>query len=66
MHETYSPLIKSYALPPYPPAPTPKPVVLTPKWFKSLKPERPLLPLFLQFRFPYNLVRFALFACLGA
>ncbi|KAJ6581475.1 putative serine esterase-domain-containing protein [Mycena capillaripes] len=58
--EQYASLISSYSLPPVPPPPTPKPMVLSPSWFKSLKPRRPFLPPFLQFRFPINLVMYTL------
>jgi hypothetical protein len=36
--------------------PTPKPVVLSPSWFRGLKSGPPLLPPFLQYRFPLNIV----------
>ncbi|KAJ6493567.1 DUF676-domain-containing protein [Mycena vitilis] len=58
--DQYDTLIKSYSLPPVPPPATPKPTVLSPSWFKSLKPSRPFLPPFLQFRFPLNLVMYTL------
>ncbi|KAF7356616.1 DUF676-domain-containing protein [Mycena venus] len=58
--EQYKHLIKSYSLPPVPPPATPKPTVLSPSWFKSLKPTRPFLPPFLQFRFPINIALYAL------
>ncbi|KAJ7890560.1 DUF676-domain-containing protein [Mycena olivaceomarginata] len=51
---------KSYSVPPFPPPPSPKPTVLSPSWFKSLKPSRPFLPPFLQFRFPINIVLYAI------
>ncbi|KAJ7504406.1 DUF676-domain-containing protein [Mycena galericulata] len=52
--EHYAPLIKSYTIPPVPPPQTPKPIVLSPAWFKTIKPLP--LPPFLTFRFPLNLV----------
>ncbi|KAJ7115950.1 putative serine esterase-domain-containing protein [Mycena epipterygia] len=52
----YAPLIKAYTLPPVPPPPALKPMVLSPSWFRELKPARPVLPPVLQFRFPFNLV----------
>ncbi|KAJ7442260.1 DUF676-domain-containing protein [Mycena latifolia] len=55
LDEKYTPLIKSYTLPPVPPTLPPKPMVLSPSWFRQLKPSRPLLPPFLQFRFPLNI-----------
>ncbi|KAJ7180653.1 DUF676-domain-containing protein [Mycena filopes] len=58
--EEYPHLIKSYSLPPVPPPVTPKPTVLSPTWFKSLKPSRPFLPPFLQFRFPMNIALYAM------
>ncbi|KAJ7091355.1 DUF676-domain-containing protein [Mycena belliarum] len=60
LDEQYAPLIKSYSLPPVPPAPTPKPAVLSPSWFKQLAPGRPMLPPFLRFRFPLNIVFYAM------
>ncbi|KAJ7155405.1 DUF676-domain-containing protein [Mycena crocata] len=54
--EKYQPLIKSYTLPPVPPPRTPKPMVLSPSWFRDRKPSRPFLPPFLQFRFPLNIL----------
>ncbi|KAJ6462634.1 DUF676-domain-containing protein [Mycena vitilis] len=58
--DQYDTLMKSYSLPPVPPPATPKPTVLSPSWLKSLKPSRPFLPPFLQFRFPLNLVMYTL------
>ncbi|KAL0577306.1 hypothetical protein V5O48_004699 [Marasmius crinis-equi] len=63
--EDYPRVIKSYSLPPVPPAPTPKPIVLSKNWFeqrktKNSKPKRPILPPFLRFRFPLNIVFYAL------
>ncbi|KAI0695350.1 DUF676-domain-containing protein [Cerioporus squamosus] len=37
-------------------APPPKPRALSREWFKSLKPDRPLLPPALQFKFPFNIL----------
>nr|GAT45193.1 predicted protein [Mycena chlorophos] len=55
--EKYSPRVASIRLPDVPPTPTPKPTVLSPKWFKSFTNiKRPPLPPFLQFRFPFNYV----------
>ncbi|TBU40555.1 putative serine esterase-domain-containing protein [Dichomitus squalens] len=53
--EKYSPILKSYT-PSTVVEPRPKPRVFTPQWFKSLKPERPLLPPALQFAFPFNIL----------
>ncbi|KAF8966350.1 lipid particle protein [Flammula alnicola] len=58
--ENYSRIIREYTLPEVPPPKPPKPTVLTPDWFKSLKPSRPIVPPFLQFRFPLNLVLYSL------
>ena len=58
--EKYSPIIKSYTQPTMV-GPPPKPRVFSSKWFKSLKPDRPLLPPALQFAFPFNVVREARF-----
>ncbi|KAJ6591588.1 DUF676-domain-containing protein [Mycena vulgaris] len=60
LDEKYSPLIKSYTLPPVPPPPAPKPMVLSPSWFRQRKPSRPLLPPFLQFRFPLNILLYTM------
>ncbi|KAF8216474.1 putative serine esterase-domain-containing protein [Mycena galopus ATCC 62051] len=60
MDEQYDRIIKTYSVPPVPPPVTPKPTVLSPSWFKSLKPTRPFLPPFLQFRFPINIVMYVL------
>lgn len=62
LDEAYSPLMASYSLPPVPPPRTPRPVLLSPGWFRSLKPERPFLPPFLQVRFPFNIVCVAAFS----
>ncbi|KAJ7668317.1 putative serine esterase-domain-containing protein [Mycena rosella] len=56
LDEKYAPIIKSYTLPPVPPTPAPKPSILSPSWFRQLKPSRPILPPLLQFRFPLNIV----------
>ncbi|KAK1236213.1 hypothetical protein PQX77_000534 [Marasmius sp. AFHP31] len=60
--DKYSRVISSYSLPPVPPAPTPKPTVLTKDWFEQrrTKPKRPFLPPFLRFRFPVNILFYAL------
>ncbi|KAJ7623235.1 lipid particle protein [Roridomyces roridus] len=58
-YEDYPCLIKSYDIPDIPPAPTPKPLVLSPSWFRSRKPRRSWLPPPLQYRFPFNLVLYA-------
>jgi len=60
LDEEYSPLIKSYFLPPVPPPRAPKPAILSLGWFRSLKPKRPLLPPVFQVRFPFNLAIYAL------
>ncbi|KAG6914058.1 hypothetical protein DXG01_002735 [Tephrocybe rancida] len=54
--EEFSVLIRSFEVPAVPPAPTPRPLMLTPEWFRTRKPSKPLLPPFLQLRFPFNLV----------
>ncbi|KAG6868194.1 hypothetical protein C0993_006407 [Termitomyces sp. T159_Od127] len=54
--EDYPILIKSFEVPPTPPTPAPKPMMLSPDWWRTLKPKRPLLPPALQLRFPFNLV----------
>jgi len=62
--EKYSPIIESWNLPTHPPVPTPKPKLLSREWFRSRKTDpkqdRPLLPPFLQFRFPLNILFYAL------
>ncbi|ESK84109.1 lipid particle protein [Moniliophthora roreri MCA 2997] len=60
LDENYKPIIKSYSLPPVPPAPTPKPVILSPSWFQQRKNKKPSLPPFLKFRFPLNIVFYAM------
>ncbi|KAG6829371.1 hypothetical protein H0H87_011607 [Tephrocybe sp. NHM501043] len=55
-HEEYPFVIKSYDVPAVPPVPTPKPIMLSPEWFRTRKPNKPLLPPALQLRFPLNLV----------
>ncbi|KAG5637684.1 hypothetical protein H0H81_003600 [Sphagnurus paluster] len=60
LDDKYSPLIKAYDLPDIPPAPTPKPIILSPDWFRNRKPSRPFLPPFLQLRFPLNIVIYSL------
>ncbi|RDB15767.1 hypothetical protein Hypma_003722 [Hypsizygus marmoreus] len=59
-HEQYGVLIKSFAVPSIPPPPTPKPIILSPTWFRTRRPGRPLLPPVLQLRFPLNIVLYAL------
>ncbi|KAJ7066600.1 putative serine esterase-domain-containing protein [Mycena amicta] len=54
--EKYSPRVLSYHVPEVPPPPSSKPTLFTPKWFKSVKFNRPPLPPFLNFRFPFNYV----------
>ncbi|KAJ8490028.1 hypothetical protein ONZ45_g13353 [Pleurotus djamor] len=56
LHEKYRPIIQSLTYPPSPPPPAPSPALFSRAWFRRLKPSRPLLPPFLQFRFPLNLV----------
>ncbi|KAJ7907692.1 DUF676-domain-containing protein [Mycena leptocephala] len=56
MDEEYAHLIKSYSVPPVPPPALPKPMVLSPSWFRGHKPSRPFLPPSLQFRFPINIL----------
>ncbi|KAJ6518780.1 DUF676-domain-containing protein [Mycena sanguinolenta] len=58
MNEQYTRLIKSYSVPPVPPPATPKPTVLSPAWFRGFRPTRPMLPPFLQFRFPFNIAMY--------
>ncbi|KAF8882877.1 putative serine esterase-domain-containing protein [Infundibulicybe gibba] len=58
--EQYTPLVKSYNLPSVPPPREARPVILSPQWFRRHKPGRPLLPPLLQFRFPFNLVVYAM------
>jgi hypothetical protein len=58
--EKYSCVVQDYALPSVPPPKPPKPTVLTADWFQSFKPSRPIMPPFLQFRFPLNLVVYTL------
>ncbi|GLB43424.1 putative lipid particle protein [Lyophyllum shimeji] len=60
LDEEYSPLIKSFEVPAIPPAPIPKPTMLSPQWFRSRKPARPFLPPALQMRFPLNIVLYSL------
>ncbi|TFK88437.1 DUF676-domain-containing protein [Polyporus arcularius HHB13444] len=55
LDEKYSPIVKSYSYPTDVALP-PKPRALSREWFKSLKPDRPLLPPALQFRFPLNIL----------
>lgn len=59
LYEEYSLLVKDHAVPPVPPSPTPKPLVLSPEWFRGRKKahQRTFLPPLLQLRFPLNLVR---------
>ncbi|KDQ09775.1 hypothetical protein BOTBODRAFT_36765 [Botryobasidium botryosum FD-172 SS1] len=52
----YSPLIESFTTPDIPPPPPSPPRVFTGAWFRSLKPNRPILPPFLQKPFPLNIV----------
>ncbi|KAL7280725.1 hypothetical protein ACG7TL_005667 [Trametes sanguinea] len=59
LDEEYKPIIKSYTIPTSVVRP-PKARPLTADWFKSLKPNRPLLPPALQFSFPYNVLIYAL------
>ncbi|PPQ98932.1 hypothetical protein CVT24_003559 [Panaeolus cyanescens] len=55
MKEKYPCLIEQHRLPDVPPPKPAKPTALTPQWFKTLKPSKPLPP-FLQFRFPLNII----------
>ncbi|TDL21805.1 DUF676-domain-containing protein [Rickenella mellea] len=55
----YEPLIKHYTPGELSAPMKPKPRVFSIKWFKSFQPSR-ILPPFLQFRFPINLVIYAL------
>ncbi|KAF8906243.1 putative serine esterase-domain-containing protein [Gymnopilus junonius] len=59
-NENYACLVQDYALPSVPPPKPPKPTMFTAEWFQTIKPSRPLLPPFLQFRFPFNLALYAL------
>ncbi|KAG6894941.1 hypothetical protein C0992_003848 [Termitomyces sp. T32_za158] len=58
--EDYPILIKSFEVPTIPPAATPKPMTLSPEWWRTLKPKRPLLPPAMQLRFPFNLVLYTM------
>lgn len=58
LKDKYDHVIEQYALPTVPPPKPSKPTVLSVAWFKSLKPEGPILPPFLQFRFPFNIVSY--------
>jgi len=58
--EKYSSLVESYDLPDVRPPKAPRPTVLTPNWFKSLGPSKPILPPFLQLKFPLNLVLYTM------
>ncbi|KAF8074750.1 DUF676-domain-containing protein [Lyophyllum atratum] len=60
LDEEYSAMIKSYEVPANPPARTPKPIILSPEWFRNRKPHRPFLPPALQMRFPLNIVLYSL------
>jgi hypothetical protein len=60
--ETYKPVLKTWTVPLLPPAKAPAPTVLSVEWFRSRKASRPLLPPFLQFKFPYNLVFVSVYA----
>ncbi|KAJ7915876.1 DUF676-domain-containing protein [Mycena leptocephala] len=60
MDEEYAHLIKSYSVPPVPLPALPKPMVLSPSWFRGHKPSRPFLPPSLQFRFPINIVMYTM------
>ncbi|KAF4593013.1 hypothetical protein EYR38_008720 [Pleurotus pulmonarius] len=44
---------------PSPPPPPSGPRILSAAWFKSFRNDRPLLPPFLQFRFPFNILLYA-------
>ncbi|KAG5637683.1 hypothetical protein H0H81_003599 [Sphagnurus paluster] len=48
LDDKYFPLIKTFDLPEIPPAPTPKPVILSQDWFRDQKAGRPFLPTTLQ------------------
>ncbi|KAF7309801.1 DUF676 domain-containing protein [Mycena indigotica] len=56
LDDKYSPRVQAYNVPEVPPPPESKPMVFTPKWFKSIKFTRPPLPPWLTFRFPFNYV----------
>ncbi|KAG6807867.1 hypothetical protein H0H92_006162 [Tricholoma furcatifolium] len=56
--EEYSVLIKSYEVPAIPPAPTPKPIILSAEWFRTRKLFS--LPPRLQQLFPLNIVIYTL------
>ncbi|KAJ3515181.1 hypothetical protein NLJ89_g1925 [Agrocybe chaxingu] len=60
LKEKYNCVIDTYAVPDVPPPKPPKPVILTRQWFKSLAPTRPLVPPFLQFKFPFNVLLYSL------
>ena len=56
-HEKYERVISNFAVPDTPPPKSSKPIILSPAWFSNLKDQKPILPPFLQFRFPLNIVR---------
>ncbi|KAF9563081.1 DUF676-domain-containing protein [Agrocybe pediades] len=58
--EKYACLIQNYALPAVPPPKPVKPTVLSKAWFQDLKPSKPFLPPFLQFRFPLNILLYTM------
>ncbi|TFK63409.1 DUF676-domain-containing protein [Pluteus cervinus] len=58
INKEYGPIIDTYTLPSTPVPTPPKPIILSPRWFRSF--NRPLLPPAFQMRFPLNLVLYAL------
>ncbi|KAF8159499.1 lipid particle protein [Crassisporium funariophilum] len=60
LDDKYACLIRNHALPATPPQRPPSPTVLSLDWFRSLKPSKPIMPPFLQLRFPLNLVLYTL------
>lgn len=57
INENYEGVVESYMLPDNPPPRPIKARMLSPTWFRGLVPSKPVLPPFLQFRFPLNIVR---------
>ena len=55
MDEEYPCLVKDYAIPATPPPKLPSPTIFSADWFRKVTP-RPMLPPFLQLRFPLNIV----------
>ncbi|KIM26151.1 hypothetical protein M408DRAFT_330730 [Serendipita vermifera MAFF 305830] len=58
MHKKYPPIMISYDTPAQPPTPEPKPPIASRAYWRS-KPSTPLLPPFLQFKPPLNILFYA-------